>query len=231
MLIKSTAIVLKRTPYADNSAVVQLLTRSHGVLSFMVNGLHGKSGKTALYQHGNLVEVVFFLQANKNLHRIKEIRNYSIFAPALLNPIQQQILLFVVEIVQLSATEDFFDPNTFDYLSDFLAGLKANTNYGSVPILFLLEYCKLSGHAIDLKSPGPEYNFDIKSGFYKNATYTSGNQHYLNHTEMQMLLHPDGIKSVEYRQILLDKLALFTQTHVLHGKSIHSLSILRELNR
>ncbi|NBN99833.1 MAG: hypothetical protein EBV19_11430 [Flavobacteriia bacterium] len=46
MLTKTRAIVIRKTPYTDNSAVLQLFTEQSGLLSFLVQGIHGKSASS-----------------------------------------------------------------------------------------------------------------------------------------------------------------------------------------
>ena len=97
MLVKTEAIVVKRTPYTDHSAVVKLFTREFGLLPFLIQGLHGKHNKNSLFQPGTLVEVVFHKQ-NKGMMRAKEVSlvsgwGYSHY------PIHDQVRWFFLELL------------------------------------------------------------------------------------------------------------------------------------
>lgn len=231
MLVKSQALVLKKTPYSDNSAIVQILTRSHGQQAFMVQGLHGKSGKLALYQAGNLIEIVFYNQANKGIKRIKEIRNLSAYSPSNLNPLKQQVMMYCLEIIYASSTEGFFDPLTFDYIVDFLFDLQTTSIISIKPHQFVLEYSKLAGHGIDLNPPAENFRLDIQGGYY----YRESDEHiqipYFNFTEVHVLKTiSEKLPDYETRKNLLEKLSLYARHHVMNGKELKTLKILTEIS-
>lgn len=231
MLVKSQALVLKRTPYNDTSAIVQMLTRNHGVQTFMVQGLHGKTGKSAFYMPGSLLEIVFYYQNNKNIKRIKEARNLGTYSPMMLNPLQQQVMMYCLEIIYASATEDFFDVSTFDFILDFFFKLAMAESLAIFPHLFAIEYSKFSGHGIDMNPPGQSYRLDIQGGYFYQETDYHLPLPYFTAQELNLLrnieLHiPEHAK----RRILLEKLSIHVSHHVMNGKDIKSLKVLSEIN-
>lgn len=231
MLIKSEALVLKKTPYSDTSAIVQILTRTHGQQTFMVQGLHGKSGKSAFYMPGSLLEIVFYFQHNKNIKRIKEIRNLSAYSPMMLSPVKQQVMMYCLEIICANATEDFFDTSIFDYITDFLFKLDTTENIAVFPHLFAIEYSKISGHGIDMNPPASNFRLDIQGGYFYRDTDEHLPLPYFTSEELGILRNIElQIPAYSQRKNLLEKLSLHIRHHVMNGKELKSLKILTEIN-
>ena len=74
MIIESDAIVLKRFPYGESSIICRCFVKSMGKTSFIVHGAHSKkSSKTAYFQPGNCIEIVFYYKENRDLQTISKI--------------------------------------------------------------------------------------------------------------------------------------------------------------
>lgn len=149
MLTRSEAIILKRTPYSDNSAILKVLTRTHGLQSFMVRGLHGKSGKTALYQPGSLLEIVFYNQENKSLKTIKECQLLAGNSGIPTDPLRLHMMIFCIEVAGKCLAEGDFDEEIFLFLQNHLQEINTTNQMAFMPMKFILNFTAILGFGLN----------------------------------------------------------------------------------
>jgi DNA repair protein RecO (recombination protein O) len=228
MLVKTEAIVVKRTPYTDHSAVVKLFTREFGLLPFLIQGLHGKHNKNSLFQPGTLIEVVFHKQ-NKGMMRAKEVSlvsgwGYSHF------PIHDQVRWFFLELLSHVLHEEQPEEllfhsakNTFQKLNDGCKELPI------LPILFLYEFCEVTGHGLQLHAESIAIGLDILSGSVATSRSIPSNTIEPDACEILAKIVSGEISSApaKVRRVLVNKLVDYIETHVIPGKTIQSLEILQ----
>lgn len=233
MLTKSEAIILRKTPFSENSAVLSIFTRQYGILSFLVPGFHGKSGKAALLQPGNLLEIVYYYQANKNLKRIKEMRPMGGFQGYNYGPVQLQTMLFCLEILQKSLPEEQEDPGSFEFALEQLKELSITQQFTWFPLTFLLKFIEITGLA-------PQWPEQHESGYW---VMEAGGSH--SHLKPQQALtyleknEIDACKSIstaeipaidkQERRLLTEKLLHYLRYHLFPEKELRSYPILLEL--
>lgn len=228
MLVKTEAIVVKRTPYTDHSAVVKLFTREFGLLPFLIQGLHGKQNKNSLFQPGTLIEIVFHKQT-RGMMRAKEVSlvsgwGYSHF------PIHDQVRWFFLELLshvlhEEQPEESLFDlsKSTFQKLNDGCKELPV------LPIQYLFEFCDVTGHGLQLNAESIALGLDILTGGAATSRSIPSNTIDPVHCEMLAQLISKEIKSAPAmtRRILVGKLVDYIETHIIPGKKIQSLEILQ----
>lgn len=228
MLVKTEAIVVKRTPYTDHSAVVKLFTREFGLLPFLIQGLHGKQNKNSLFQPGTLIEIVFHKQT-RGMMRAKEVSlvsgwGYSHF------PIHDQVRWFFLELLshvlhEEQPEESLFDlsKSTFQKLNDGCKELPV------LPIQYLFEFCDVTGHGLQLNAESIALGLDILTGGAATSRSIPSNTIDPVHCEMLAQLISQEIKSAPAmtRRILVGKLVDYIETHIIPGKKIQSLEILQ----
>ena len=228
MLVKTEAIVVKRTPYTDHSAVVKLFTREFGLLPFLIQGLHGKQNKNSLFQPGTLVEIVFHKQ-NKGMMRAKEVSlvsgwGYSHY------PIHDQVRWFFLELLshvlhEEQPEESLFDlsKTTFQKLNDGCKDLPI------LPIQYLYEFCEVTGHGLQLDDESISLGLDIVSGSTATSRSIPSNTIDADHCECLAQILSGEIKTApaKIRRLLVSKLVDYIETHIIPGKTIQSLEILQ----
>lgn len=228
MLVKTEAIVVKRTPYTDHSAVVKLFTREFGLLPFLIQGLHGKQNKNSLFQPGTLIEIVFHKQT-RGMMRAKEVSlvsgwGYSHF------PIHDQVRWFFLELLshvlhEEQPEESLFDlsKSTFQKLNDGCKELPV------LPIQYLFEFCDVTGHGLQLNAESIALGLDILTGGAATSKSIPSNTIDPVHCEILAQLISQEIKSAPAmtRRILVGKLVDYIETHIIPGKKIQSLEILQ----
>lgn len=77
--IHTEAIILHHIDYSDNSIIVRLYTKSHGLLSCIAKGVKNKpkkgTSKMSYFLPLNLCEVTFYYHQDKELHLLSEIHS------------------------------------------------------------------------------------------------------------------------------------------------------------
>jgi DNA repair protein RecO (recombination protein O) len=233
MLVKSAALVLKKTPYSDNSAVVHIYTRNFGTLSFMAQGMHGKTGKAALLQPGNLLDIVFYNQANRSLKRLKEMKLCEGFSGYSQNPVQLQIMLFCVELLQRSLPEEQEDRNIFDYAQSQLIALCNTEEYTWFPLKFLLGFTEVSGLGFELPKENKETYFLLETTDHSYHRQSLNPLQYLDANEISaaqdLMENKTPTLDKSGRRLLTEKLLYYFRLHLFPERELRSFPILMEV--
>lgn len=164
MLIKTEALVLKKTPYGENSAVVIVFSQSHGVLSFIFSSVQGKNGKSALIRPGVFLEMVFNHSPRQNLLRAKEIKAVEPFMSD--DFIRSNLALVCTELVKNTLPEAMPDENLFLSLKTDFARLY-RTSETDVWFLhrFMLKLCDAAGHSLQEQGFNPNIHTSLNAIF------------------------------------------------------------------
>jgi len=233
MLVKSEALVLKKTPYSDNSAVVHLFTLDFGTLSFLVQGIHGRSGKVALMQPGNLLEIVFYNQHNKNLKRMKEMKICDGFSGYSQDPIQLQIMLFCVELLQRSIPEEQEDRVMFLFAKTQLISLSKLEEYTWFPLQFLLGFGDVAGLGFELPKENKSTYFLLETAHHSDHKSALNPLQYLDREEMdalqKIMQKETPVLDKAGRRLLTEKLLYYFRLHLFPERELRSFPILMEV--
>lgn len=232
MLVKSEAILLKKTPYADNSAILHLFTKTHGVQSFIVQGLHGKSGKAAFIQPGNLLEIVFYYQSNKNLKRIKEMQLMSGFKGYNQDPVRLQVLMFCVELAGKCLPDEEEDLETFDFLSAQFQRLATENILTWFPLMFMIQFAQICGLGLQLPSDlSAEMHLESSTNLYRHTGLNP--LQYLDKEELIACRKLIDLNTPEMlvkdRRLLTEKLLYYFKVHLFPESNLKSFPILMEI--
>lgn len=257
MYTKTRAIVVRKTPYTDNSAVVQLFTEGQGLLSFLVQGIHGKSStsrssvgnslssrsgassrsgsgntsKSALYQLSNVVELVYHHKPG-GMQRIKEISLISGWGLAS-TPTHDQVRWFVLEVLQLALQQEQPESELFDVAMHLFQRLNLGEKHvNNLVISAVVDLTHAMGFSLELSDETCLNGLDILTGTAAGRTSTPS--HTLTAQEIQLLQtilmdRETAVGNPVLRKSLFQKLSLYLCTHGLHGKSLQSLEILKEM--
>ena len=256
MYTKTRAIVVRKTPYTDNSAVVQLFTEGHGLLSFLVQGIHGKSAnarsgsssssrsggnrsgasgintsKSALYQLSNVVELVYHHKPG-GMQRIKEISLISGWGLAS-TPTHDQVRWFVLEVLQLALQQEQPENELFDVAMHLFQRLNLGEKHiNNLVISAVVDLTHALGFSLELSDESCLNGLDILTGTAAGRTSTPS--HTLTAQEIQLLQtilmdSETAVGNPALRKSLFQKLSLYLCTHGLHGKPLQSLEILKEI--
>jgi hypothetical protein len=157
MLIKTEALVLKRIPYGENSAVVHLFCQSHGILSFIFSGVQGKKGKSALLRPGTFLEVVFNFTEKQSLLRAKEIKATEPFMTE--DFLSNNTALICTELIRNTMPDQMPDENLFlSVKTDFSRLYRRNETDLWFLHRFIINLCEANIHTGWLSGISKENN-------------------------------------------------------------------------
>lgn len=115
---KSTAIVLRTTTYSESSLIIDMLTESKGLRSFIVSGVRGSKGrnKASYFQHLSLLEIVAYDRDDGKLARIKEYKIAHHYKTLTGHVVKSNLALFVLEITRNAIREAEQNQGLFDFV-------------------------------------------------------------------------------------------------------------------
>jgi len=167
MLIKTEALVLKKIPYGENSAVAHLFSQTHGILSFIFASVQGKKGKSALLRPGTFLEIVFNFSERQNLLRAKEVKAVEPFMTE--DFIASNTALICTELIQNTLPDAMPDENLFlTVKTDFSRLFRRSETDLWFLQRFILKLCEAAGHGLSGNEQGflsgwPNRNIDNDS--------------------------------------------------------------------
>jgi DNA repair protein RecO (recombination protein O) len=228
MLVKSEALVVKRTPYTDHSAVVKLFTRDFGLIPFLIQGLHGKHNKNSLFQPGTLIEVVFHKQS-RGMMRAKEVSLLSGWGYSH-NPLHDQVRWFFLELLSHILHEEQPEEQLFDISKHTFQQLNVGCDHLPIlPIQYLFEFCEVTGHGIQITEETKRIGFDILSGMPATSKSVPSNiiDGELCTALEEISINKDFTLPSKQRRGLVNKLVQYLEIHAIPGKTLKSLDILQ----
>ena len=233
MLIKSTGIVLKRTPYSETSYICQLYTRDYGVLSLMLRGARKRKSpyKTNLLEPFSLLEVVAYFKENQSLGTVKELKAIHYLQSIRSTIYKTTIAIFCTELLQKTLKEEAPNPMLFQFLESAILWLEtAENHYANFPLFFmgkLTHYLGFRPHQLE------GTYFDYREGEYGNQQpnhpwHASGEtanllkQFFTDQIEEAALVTLNRHK----RQQLITELIRFYSQHVAGFGHVKSIEVL-----
>ena len=171
MLHNTRAIILRQIKYSEGSIIVQAYTELFGRQAFMVNGVRTKKSKNKinLFQAMFIVEMEIYYKQNRELHRIKEVKNQAVLNNIITDPVKSTQALFLAEVLSKSITEEEKDQNLFDFIINSIQLLDiTEENSANFHLMFLIKLSRFLGF-----SPEDNYStvnnlFDLRTGQFCN---------------------------------------------------------------
>ncbi len=239
MLLKTRAIVLDITPYAEASIIVKAYTESHGLQSFLVNGVRKQKPRYAanLFQPLTLIELVAYFRKQGGLHRVAEVSATPPLIHIPYNTVKTTIALFLAEILYRSIKEEEPNPGLFGFVDHAVQMLDLHPDTASCfHLVFCLQLSRYLGFY-----PGGKYSlhspyFDLKEGVFQASrpTHPYFIDHHLSSLFSDLLLlsleenHELKMISADRKQ-LLQAIITYFELHHTQGFSIRSFEVLAEL--
>ncbi len=219
MLIKTEALVLKRIPYGENSAVVHLFCQSHGILSFIFSGVQGKKGKSALLRPGTFLEAVFYFTERQTLLRAKEIKATEPFMSE--DFLSNNMALICTELIRNTVPDQMPDENLFlSVKTDFSRLYRSNEIDLWFLHRFMINLSESAGHGLTLHADGANIHTGLLSGI------TDENNLLL----LKKLLNRETpVADRNARRKLAEALLAYMSEVVFPGKDIRSFKVMLEV--
>ncbi|MBK6729514.1 MAG: DNA repair protein RecO [Bacteroidetes bacterium] len=238
MLHKTTGIVLKTNKYSETSVITKVYTEKFGLQTYIINGVRTtkSKGKYALYQHGNILDMVVYHKETGNMFHISEVRMETVYNQIPFDTVKGTLLLFCIELLLKTIKEEESNANLFQFLHHAFIYLDETTNsVANFHIIFLLQLSKYIGFYPD-NTKGKFFNLD--EGVFTDLQISQYNyMHAECANALRNLLDINFQKassihlSTTLRKELLHALLLYYSLHIEYFGEMHSPAILEEVFR
>lgn len=160
MLVQSEAIILHHIKYNDQSVIVKAYSRNFGIISLIVPVSRRNGSKVALLQALSMVEIVFYLNKNGGLHRLKEIRSSRPYKTIPFSPGKTAQTLFLSELILKSVKEEEENTPLYGFIQESLIFFDCHEKeLPDFHIKFMLEFTRFLGFS-------PTNNFDAQTPWF-----------------------------------------------------------------
>lgn len=238
MIVKTNGLVLHKIKYAENAAIVTVLTEKYGLKKFIARQIQAKkNAKAAYYQIGNILEIVFYNQGGKDLLNVKEEKCLNLRSALLLSPVDNQLLQFFCEIILNVSAEHFQDKEIYTFCIEFLDQFNQFHKL-SVCHYFILELLQRTGHSILVRN-NMHLPLDIERALWEERKQSTirpeEEMRYFLPSEIRECFFiienpriPINLSRNEMKS-LLKKLVYFLEIHACHQRKVKSFVVLQSL--
>lgn len=167
MLVSTEGIVLHFIKYRESSVISTIYTRDFGRQSYLINAARGKKSKNkaALLQPLFLVDLIAYQKQNRELSRVKELKNNHTYQNIAFDIAKSSQAIFLSEILYKTINEQESFPEMFDFIKSSLQYFdlmdKGSSNFH---LFFLFRLTEYLGFLPDTTKVGLEGWFDLKKG-------------------------------------------------------------------
>lgn len=227
MLHKTRGIVLNYLKYGETSIIVRIYTEAFGLQSYIVNGVRsGKAkNKIALFQPLTLLDLVVYHSAQKELHRIKEMKCSEPFNSIPFDFRKSGIALFMTELLVKTIRREEGNPALFEFLHHSILVLDhLQENYSNFHLQFLLKLSFYLGFA-----PGTAEELYTQVHPAGNAAdFAKEEKEVLDDLLNLGFDNPLRIQAAQ-RKAILKNILMFYRLHFDNFGELKSLSVLQEV--
>ena len=242
MLHSTRGIVLRPVKYGDTSLIVSMYTELFGIQSYIVNGVRSekKGGtKAGMFQPAAILDMVFYHQDQKNLHRIKEYKWGFVYRAVYAGVIKNTLVLYMMEMLQKCLKQPESNHDLYEFIESSLLRLDGAddltaANYALHFTLALAAYLGFRiGGRYTLQTPV----LDLQEGVFTSArpAHVYSLEGYLAEaTDLLMEAKTmDDLGAIrlnrELRRSLLQAYQMFYALHVPDFGNLRSLPVLQDI--
>lgn len=239
MYIDDKGIVLRCVKYDDKSFIAHLFTASHGHVSFMVNGTHGKRSGTStrLFQPLAFLSFQWDMKPNASLQRMKEVRLLFVQQDIPLHPIKRSVAMLLSEFMVYTLRDEASNPDLYQYIEHSIRWFDmVSEGYANFHLVFLLKLARFLGIAPNMEGYSDGELFDLTNGHfmpYGTASETIMSSH---DTGLLFLLNETSYESMgsitmnrQDRARMIQYLATYYSIHIPKFPTLQSLEILQQV--
>jgi DNA repair protein RecO (recombination protein O) len=239
---KTEGIVLHSLKYGDNSLIVKIFTREHGLRTFMIRGLRAKKSTVKASLFMPLTIITMDIQNGRMASSFNTIRDAHCHRP--LHSLQsdftkQAIALFLAEVLYKTIADDAPHEDLYDYIDGVLKYLDAIPSIPSVfPQHFLVSYSRFLGLYPNDHGENSSRFFDMRDGiFHPENTVHADYMREEESVALKVLLETgiSNIHEIKMGNNLRNKLLLallhYYKIHLLNFREIKSHTVLSEVLR
>ena len=236
---KTPAIVLHALKYGETRLIVDMFTRSHGRLSFIVSLPKSPKGKIKkqFFQPLSLLEIETDVRPRFQLQKLSDARLLHPFTSIPFEPDKLSISLFVAEFLYYALRGEQQNALLFDYIVDSIQWLDGqDSRFANFHLVFLMRLSRFLGFYPNLDDYTPGNYFDLRESVFLSAPPV--HHDFLQPQEaekVQLMMRMDFPTmhlfqmSHAERNRLLEVALTYYRLHLPDFPELKSLSILQEL--
>lgn len=157
MLSKTEAIVLHSIKYGEAKMIVDMFTRQHGRLSFMVSLPKTTRGKLKkqYFQPLTLLSIECDIRPQQQLQKLSDASLLFPLSTLLYDPTKLSISLFLSEFLYHALKSEQHNEPLFDYIISSIQWLDScESNYANFHLVFLMHLSRFLGFYPNLEESG-----------------------------------------------------------------------------
>ena len=239
MLTKTTAIVLHNIKYGDSKMIVDMFTRAHGRMSFVVS--IPKSSKSKLrkqfFQPLSMLSLEYDYRPKVQLQKI---RNVALFHPYSSLPFDIDKLtvgMFISEFLYHSLYGEQQNGQMFDYISDSLMWFDSSPPPASnFHLVFMMRLSLFLGFYPNLDDYASGCVFDLRSGSFSSVAPLHSDYLLPDEASQMSLMMRMNYSTMHLfkftraqRNRLLDVIVQYYRLHIPGFPEMKSLDVLRNI--
>lgn len=239
MLIKTTAIVLHNIKYGDSKMIVDMFTRAHGRMSFVVS--IPKSSKSKLrkqfFQPLSMLSLEYDYRPKVQLQKI---RNVALFHPYSSLPFDIDKLtvgMFISEFLYHSLYGEQQNEQMFDYIYDSLQWFDGSPSpTANFHLVFMMRLSLFLGFYPNLDDFVPGCVFDLRSGSFSSVAPLHSDYLLPDEASQMSLMMRMNYSTMHLfkftraqRNRLLDVIVQYYRLHIPGFPEMKSLDVLRNI--
>jgi len=239
MLTKTPAIVLHALKYGETRLIVDMFTRSHGRLSFIVSLPKSPKGKIKkqFFQPLTLLEIETDVRPKLQLQKLSDVRLLYPFSTIPFEPEKLAISLFIAEFLYYAMRGEQQNVPLFDYVTDSIQWLDGQEGrFANFHLVFLMRLSRFLGFYPNLDGYTPGDYFDLRESIF--SAQPPGHHEFLQPAEaeiVQLMMRMDYATMHLYRlshhdrNRLLEVALTYYRLHLPDFPELKSLAVLQEL--
>jgi DNA repair protein RecO (recombination protein O) len=239
MQTKTQAIVLHSLKYGETRLIVDMFTRSHGRLSFIVSLPKSPKGKIRkqFFQPLSLLEIETDVRPRLQLQKLSDVRLLYPFSTIPFEPEKLAISLFVAEFLYYAMRGEQQNVPLFDYVTDSIQWLDGqDSRFANFHLVFLMRLSRFLGFYPNLDDYSAGDYFDLRESIFLSAPPVHRDFLYPQEAEkVQLMMRMDFATmhlfqmSHTERNRLLEVALSYYRLHIPDFPELKSLSVLQEL--
>ena len=239
MLTKTQAIVLHTIKYGETRIIVDMFTRTHGRLSFIVNIPKSIKAKTKkqFFQPLNILEIEVDVRQKVQLQKLSDVRLAMPFSSIPFNPHKLSISLFIAEFLYYALRSEQQNALLYDYVESSILWLDSQEDrYANFHLVFLMRLSRFLGFYPNLEHYQTGDYFDLRESMFLPTPPLHRDFLYPQEAEkVQLMMRMDYPTmhlfkmTHQERNRLLEVTITYYRLHLTDFPELKSIAVLQEL--
>ena len=172
MLTKTTAIVLHNIKYGDSKMIVDMFTRAHGRMSFLIPMPKSSKSKIRkqLFQPLALLSLEYDHRPQVQLQKLREASILHPYSSLPFDIDKLAVSMFLAEFLYHSLHDEQSNEPMFEYISDSLLWLDGTpSSVSNFHLVFMMRLARFLGFHPNLEDYSVGSVFDLRSGVFSRS--------------------------------------------------------------